>query len=212
MENNDGLLRLADMKIEDLSPMMQHYVEMKKQAGDAFLFYRLGDFYEMFFDDAIEGAKLLELVLTRRDCGNGMRAPMCGIPFHAYQTYADRLVSEGRKVAICEQLEDPALAKGLVKRGLIRILTPGTVTDALDDRKNNYLMSICCVGSQFGVACADISTGDFDATQLTQIDNNEHLINLVSRYQPSEIICNPAFTDTVCCQTIFGRRRDGAFY
>ena len=179
MANEDGLLRLADMKTEDLSPMMQHYAEMKKQVGDAFLFYRLGDFYEMFFDDAIEGARILELVLTRRDCGNGLRAPMCGIPFHAYQSYADKLVSEGRKVAICEQLEDPALAKGLVKRGIIRILTPGTVTDALDDRKNNFLMSICCVGSQFGVACADISTGSFEATQLTQPDNNEHLINLI---------------------------------
>ena len=202
MANEDGLLRLADMNMEDLSPMMQHYAEMKKQVGDAFLFYRLGDFYEMFFDDAIEGARILELVLTRRDCGNGLRAPMCGIPFHAYQSYADKLVSEGRKVAICEQLEDPALAKGLVKRGIIRILTPGTVTDALDDRKNNFLMSICCVGSQFGVACADISTGAFEATQLTLPDNNEHLINLISKYQPSEIICNRAFEDSICCQTI----------
>ena len=195
-------MSLSDLKPEELSPMMQHDADMKAKCQDSFLLYRLGDFYEMFFDDAVKAAKILELALTRRDCGSGYRAPMCGIPFHAYSSYANKLVSSGYKVAICEQLEDPSLAKGLVKRGLIRILTPGTVTDALDDRKNNYLMSICCIGSQFGVACADISTGDLEATQLTLPDNKEHLINLVSRYQPSEIICNKAFEDTACCQVI----------
>lgn len=191
-------MKLSDMKLEELSPMMLHYAEMKAKCQDSFLFYRLGDFYEMFFDDAVKGAKILELALTRRDCGSGYRAPMCGIPFHAYSTYANRLVQAGYKVAICEQLEDPSVATGLVKRGIIKILTPGTITESggLEERKNNFLMSIYCVGTQFGVACADISTGDFDATQLTLTDNGEHLINLIGKYAPSEIIYSSGFEDT----------------
>ena len=117
---NSTLLRLSDINVDDLSPMMKQYVEVKKKLPDTIVFYRLGDFYEMFFDDAIFVSKLLELALTRRDCGNNMRAPMCGVPFHAYQSYAQKLVSSGYKVAICEQMEDPATAKGLVKREVTR--------------------------------------------------------------------------------------------
>ena len=198
MTENNKPLRLADISPDDLSPMMQQYAELKTKLGDTILFYRLGDFYEMFFDDALYVSKTLELTLTARDCGSNMRAPMCGVPFHAFQTYANRLVSLGHKVAICEQLEDPALAKGLVKRGIVKVLTPGTMTDTtgLDDRKNNYLMAIMCVGKQFGVAVADITTGDFEATQLSFADNGEHLINLIGKYLPSEIVHDKAFCDT----------------
>lgn len=197
-------LRLCDIDFANLSPMMQQYAELKTKLGDTIVFYRLGDFYEMFFDDALYVSKTLELTLTARDCGSNLRAPMCGVPHHAFQTYANRLVSIGHKVAICEQLEDPALAKGLVKRGITKILTPGTMTDTsgLEDRKNNYLMSICCVGNQFGVAVADITTGDFEATQLTFADNGEHLINLIGKYLPSEIIHDSYFTETVEYKTI----------
>lgn len=191
-------LRLADMNYESLSPMMQQYADTKKKLGDTILFYRLGDFYEMFFDDALYVSKTLELTLTQRDCGSNMRAPMCGVPHHAFQTYANRLVSMGHKVAICEQLEDPALAKGLVKRGIVKILTPGTITDTtgLDESRNNFLMSICCVGNQFGVAVSDITTGEFEATELIFADNGEHLINLLGKYRPSEIVHNDAFSST----------------
>lgn len=197
-------LRLKDMEHDKLSPMMQQYADMKTSLGDTILFYRLGDFYEMFFDDALYVSRALELTLTARDCGNNLRAPMCGVPFHAFRTYANRLLSMGHKVAICEQLEDPALSKGLVKRGIIKVMTPGTITDSdgLDDRKNNYLMSIMCVGSQYGVAAADISTGEFDATQLTSSDNDEHLINLIGKYQPSEILFNASFADTRAYKSI----------
>ncbi|HAW15939.1 MAG TPA: DNA mismatch repair protein MutS [Clostridiales bacterium] len=202
--SNDNPRRLSDIDREKLSPMMKQYAEMKERLGDTILFYRLGDFYEMFFDDALYVSKTLELTLTARDCGNNLRAPMCGVPFHAFSTYANRLVSLGHKVAICEQLEDPALAKGLVKRGIVKVLTPGTLTDTanLDDRRNNYLMSIMCVGSQFGVAVSDITTGDFEATELVFADNSEHLINLIGKYLPSEILHNPAFADTAEYKTI----------
>jgi len=195
---SDNLIRLSDIKYEELSPMMQLYADLKKKMGDTIVFYRLGDFYEMFFDDAIYVAPKLELALTARDCGSGKRAPMCGVPHHAYLSYANKLVSMGEKVAICEQLEDPALAKGLVKRGIVKVMTPGTLTDStgLDEGSNNYLMSISCVGNQFGVAVADISTGDFEATQLVTSDSGEHLMNLVARYKPSEIIHNLDFMQT----------------
>jgi DNA mismatch repair protein MutS len=191
-------LRLKDINYDELSPMMQLYADLKKNMMDTIIFYRLGDFYEMFFDDALYVAPKLELALTQRDCGSNKRAPMCGVPHHAYLNYANRLVAMGEKVAICEQLEDPALAKGLVKRGIVKIMTPGTMTDSsgLDEHKNNYLMSVMCIGSQFGVAVADISTGEFNATQLTSSDNGEHFMNLVSRYMPSEIIHNEAFAET----------------
>lgn len=198
MTENINQLRLADVSYDKLSPMMQKYADLKNQMGEIIIFYRLGDFYECFFDDALLVSKTLELTLTARDCGSGLRAPMCGVPHHAYKSYAGRLVNEGFKVAICEQLEDPALAKGLVKRGIVQVLTPGTMTDTdeLDDRKNNYLMSIMCVGDQFGVAVADITTGDFEATQLDFTGNSEHLINLIGKYDPSELLYNPEFEDT----------------
>ena len=141
MTENINQLRLADVSYDKLSQMMQKYADLKNQMGEIIIFYRLGDFYECFFDDALLVSKTLELTLTARDRGSGLRAPMCGVPHHAYKSYAGRLVNEGFKVAICEQLEDPALAKGLVKRGIVQVLTPGTMTDTdeLDDRKNNYL-------------------------------------------------------------------------
>ncbi len=196
---NSPLLKLADIDVNDLSPMMRQYIDIKTKLPDTIVFYRLGDFYEMFFDDAIFVSKLLELALTRRDCGSNMRAPMCGVPFHSYQSYAQRLITSGYKVAICEQLEDPATTKGLVKRGIVNILTPGTATDFVasdHDGSSNYLMSIYCVGSQFGVAVSDISTGEFEATQLATGANGEHLINLIGKYTPSEIIYNPSFVNT----------------
>ena len=223
MSTNEStpVLRLSDISIDELSPMMKQYYEIKKNLPDTIVFYRLGDFYEMFFDDALFASKFLELALTRRDCGNNMRAPMCGVPFHSYQSYAQRLVSSGYKVAICEQLEDPALTKGLVKRGIVNILTPGTATDFLGgevDKDNNYLMSIYCIGKQFGVAVADISTGDFEATQLTFEANGEHLMNLIGKYRPSEILYNPSFEDTAefkvikqGFQTSFTKRSDRDF-
>lgn len=197
-DNNEKLLTLDSINIDDLSPMMKQYVELRKTLGDTLLFYRLGDFYEMFFDDAILVSRTLELTLTGRDCGSNMRAPMCGVPFHAYSTYANRLLNQGFKIAICEQLEDPATCKGLVKRGIIQVLTPGTVTDnnGLEERKNNFLLSVYAVGNQYGVCASDITTGIFEGTQLTTLDNSEHLLNLVAKYLPSELIYNEAFENS----------------
>ncbi|MBS5065516.1 MAG: DNA mismatch repair protein MutS [Hungatella hathewayi] len=171
---------------------MQHYVETKKQYHDCILFYRLGDFYEMFFEDAITVARELEITLTGKECGLEERAPMCGVPYHAVDTYLNRLVQKGYKVAIAEQVEDPKLAKGLVKREVIRVVTPGTITSAqaLDETKNNYLMGIVYLGDMFGVAAADISTGDF---LVTEVQNERELWDEVHKFTPSEIICNEAF-------------------
>ena len=146
--------------------MMQHYLETKKEHPDCILFYRLGDFYEMFFDDAKTVSRELELTLTGKECGLEERAPMCGVPYHAAEVYLNRLVEKGYKVAIAEQMEDPKQAKGLVKREVIRIVTPGTnlSAQALDETKNNYLMSIVYLDKTFGVATADVSTGDFLVT------------------------------------------------
>ena len=151
-----------------LSPMMQKYFETKDQYPGCILFYRLGDFYEMFFDDAITASKALEITLTGKECGLEERAPMCGVPFHAADNYIDRLVKKGYRVAIAEQMEDPKLAKGLVKREVIRVVTPGTICDnkALDETKNNYLMSIAYVGGIYGVSTCDVSTGEFYLTEL----------------------------------------------
>ena len=175
-----------------LTPMMQQYMETKKQYPDCILFYRLGDFYEMFFEDAITASRELEITLTGKDCGLEERAPMCGVPFHAVDSYLTKLVSKGYKVAICEQMEDPKLAKGLVKREVIRIVTPGTNlnTQALDASKNNYLMSIVCVSDRFGVSVADITTG---AYFVTEVDNERKLMDEIVRYSPAEIICNQSF-------------------
>ena len=175
-----------------LSPMMREYCKTKEEYKDCVLFYRLGDFYEMFFDDAIMVSKELELTLTGKDCGLEERAPMCGIPFHAAETYINRLIERGHKVAICEQVEDPKLAKGLVKRAVIRIVTPGTTLDAqaLDETKNNYLMSIVSIEDHFGCAIADVTTGD---CFLTEVDKPQKLLDEVNKFAPAEIICNDAF-------------------
>ncbi len=175
-----------------LTPMMQQYIATKEQYKDCILFYRLGDFYEMFFEDAKVASKELELTLTGKDCGLEERAPMCGIPYHAADSYLNRLVAKGYKVAICEQLEDPKQAKGLVKRDVIRIVTPGTnlSQEALDENKNNYLMCIVYLSGIFGIACADISTGDF---YCTEAEGNKALYDEINRFAPVEILVNDTF-------------------
>ncbi len=176
----------------ELTPMMQQYMETKKEYPDCILFYRLGDFYEMFFEDALIASKELEITLTGKNCGLEERAPMCGIPYHAVDGYLNKLVSRGYKVAICEQLEDPKLAKGLVKRDVVRIVTPGTnlCTQALDESKNNYIMCIVYIADRFGLSAADVTTGDYFVTEL---DEGTRLLDEIYRFAPSEIICNESF-------------------
>ena len=179
----------------ELSPMMQNYLETKKQYNDCMLFYRLGDFYEMFFDDAIVASRELEITLTSRACGLEEKAPMCGVPYHSVDIYISRLIAKGYKVAICEQLEDPKKAKGIVKRDVIRVVTPGTVIEAnmLEEKRNNYIMSIVKKGIHYGLAICDISTGDFFATQIKLQSNNfEKLLDEYARYTPAEIVVNNA--------------------
>ena len=182
----------------ELTPMMQQYMETKKQYEDCILFYRLGDFYEMFFDDAITASRELEITLTGRDCGQEERAPMCGVPFHSAEGYIAKLISKGYKVAICEQLEDPKLAKGIVKRDVIRVITPGTVVEGnlLDESKNNYIMSIFKKGIYFGIAVCDVTTGDFYTTQITETNNFEKLLDEIARYTPAEIVVNDLLFST----------------
>ena len=181
----------------EYSPMMQHYLATKEKYKDCILFYRLGDFYEMFFDDAINVSRELELTLTGKDCGQEERAPMCGIPYHAAESYIAKLVQNGHKVAICEQLEDPKLAKGIVKRDVIRVVTPGTVTESnlLEEKRNNYIMSIFKKGIFFGIAICDVSTGDFYAAEIKEENNFERLLDEISRFSPSEIIANEMLYD-----------------
>ena len=183
---------ISDVNINDVTPMMQHYIKMKAEYKDAILFYRLGDFYEMFFEDAKIVSRELELTLTGKSCGLPERAPMCGVPFHAADSYINRLVNKGYKVAICEQLEDPKDAKGIVKRGVIRVVTPGTNIDtaSLDETKNNYLMSVVFVSDRFGIAISDVSTGDFYVTEESSLRS---FLNEMNKYKPTEIICNEAF-------------------
>ena len=175
----------------ELTPMMQQYMETKEQYKDCILFYRLGDFYEMFFDDALTASRELEITLTGKNCGLEERAPMCGVPYHAVDTYLNRLVSKGYKVAICEQVEDPKQSKGIVKREVIRIVTPGTNlnTQALDETKNNYIMCIVYADEQYGVSSADVTTGDYS---VTEIDSVQKLQDEIYKISPSEIICNEA--------------------
>ena len=176
-----------------LSPMMAQYMETKKQYSDCILFYRLGDFYEMFFDDALTASKELEITLTGKECGLEERAPMCGVPYHAVDSYLSRLVQKGYKVAIAEQMEDPKLAKGLVKREVIRVVTPGTITSAqaLDETKNNYLMGIVYLADKMGVSVADITTGDF---LVTEVSTDRALFDEINKFSPAEVICNDAFS------------------
>ena len=172
--------------------MMVHYCQTKCAYKDSILFYRLGDFYEMFFEDAKTVSRELELTLTGKDCGLSERAPMCGSPYHAAETYINRLIDKGYKVAICEQVEDPKTAKGIVKREVTRVVTPGTNLNMqeLDEGKNNYLMAIVCVGDHFGVSTADITTGD---CYVTEIDEERKLWDEINKFLPAEIICNDAF-------------------
>lgn len=176
----------------EFTPMMQKYLETKEEYKDCILFYRLGDFYEMFFEDALTASKELEITLTGKDCGQEERAPMCGVPYHAVEGYLNKLVSKGYKVAICEQVEDPKLAKGLVKREVVRVVTPGTNTDvqALDESKNSYLMCVTYMQAKIGISLADVTTGDFF---LTEVDDLKKLSDEIIKYQPKEIIANDAF-------------------
>lgn len=173
--------------VAKLSPMMEQYVATKEKYKDCILFYRLGDFYEMFFDDAILASKELEITLTGKDCGMEERAPMCGIPFHAADTYINQLVKKGYKVAIGEQVEDPKLAKGLVKREVIRIVTPGTnlSSESMEESKNNYLMCISYVGKNYGISVTDLSTGVFKTCQIQQA---EKVVDEINKFQPSEVL------------------------
>ena len=168
----------------ELSPMMQHYLKTKEEYPGCILFYRLGDFYEMFFEDAKTVSKELELTLTGRACGLEERAPMCGVPFHAADTYLNRLVQKGYKVAICEQVEDPSTAKGMVKREVVRIATPGTNIDmqALDETKNNYIMCIVYAVDKYGISIADVTTGDFF---VTEVDSERKLLDELNKFSPS---------------------------
>lgn len=177
----------------EYSPMMQKYLETKKEYEDCVLFYRLGDFYEMFFDDAINVSRELELTLTGKDCGQEERAPMCGIPYHAADSYINRLVEKGYKVAICEQVEDPKTAKGLVKREVIKVVTPGTNFNpmALDETKNNYIMCVAYMPDSIGLATSDITTGEF---LITEVSTERELIDEINKFTPSEILFNEAFT------------------
>ncbi len=174
------------------TPMMEQYLEIKKQNQDCILFYRLGDFYEMFFEDAIIASKELEITLTGKNCGQDERAPMCGVPYHACDTYLNQLIEKGYKVGICEQVEDPKSAKGIVKREVVRIVTPGTniSTQNLDETKNNYLMCIYCGDGEYGISFVDITTGDF---RTTTIDDAGKLMDEIFKFTPAEIICNDAF-------------------
>ena len=181
----------------EYSPMMQKYLETKEQYKDCILFYRLGDFYEMFFDDAILVSRELEITLTGKDCGQEERAPMAGVPYHAAESYIAKLIAKGYKVAICEQLEDPKTAKGIVKRGVIRVVTPGTIVDSnmLEERKNNFIMSIFKTGIYFGISVCDISTGEFYAAEIKDSHNFPQLLDEIARYTPSELVINSMMGD-----------------
>ena len=185
-------ISIKDVDVSSVSPMMQHYIKTKEEYEDSILFYRLGDFYEMFFEDAETVSKELELTLTGKDCGLAERAPMCGVPFHAADNYINRLVEKGYKVAICEQMEDPKKAKGIVKREVIRVVTPGTnlYTQALDETKNNYIMSVAYISNRFGIAFADVTTGAFMVTEVEKLRN---LLDEIYKFSPAELICNEAF-------------------
>lgn len=183
---------MADI-MSEATPMMRQYLKVKEDYKDCILFYRLGDFYEMFFDDAIKASEELELTLTGKNCGLVERAPMCGVPYHSVEGYLNKLVEKGYKVAICEQVEDPKQTRGLVHREVIRIVTPGTNTDmqALDESKNNYIMSIVYLNGRYGLSIADVTTGDY---YVTETETGQKLLDEIHKFSPSEIICNEAFT------------------
>lgn len=179
------------------SPMMQKYLETKDQYQDCILFYRLGDFYEMFFDDAITASRELEITLTGKECGQKERAPMCGVPYHAAETYIARLIAKGYKVAICEQLSDPKTTKGMVERGVIRVVTPGTIIESnmLEERKNNFIMSIFKTGIYFGISLCDVSTGEFYSSEIKETNNFASLLDEIARFNPAELVVNSMMYD-----------------
>ena len=181
----------------EYSPMMQKYFETKKQYEDCIVFYRLGDFYEMFFDDAITASRELEITLTGRDCGQEERAPMCGVPHHAAESYIAKLIAKGYKVAICEQLTDPKTTKGMVERDFIRVVTPGTIVESnmLEERKNNYIMSIFKTGIYFGISLCDVSTGEFYASEVKQTNNFALVLDEIARFNPAELVVNSMMFD-----------------
>lgn len=195
-----------------LSPMMQQYMQIKQQNPDALLFFRVGDFYEMFFEDAQTASRELELTLTGKDCGLDERAPMCGVPFHAVDSYISRLIEKGYKVAICEQMTDPALSKGLVERDIIRIVTPGTLTDpgVIGERRNNYLLSACVAGRRIGLAYCDVTTGEMYARVIQ--DTERELRGALATIMPSEIITNDPATIAPCAQIKCFAYKDSAFH
>ncbi len=185
-------MNASEVDYNQVTPMMQQYLDIKRAYPDCILFYRLGDFYEMFFDDAETASRELELTLTGKNCGLPERAPMCGVPYHAVDSYLTRMVSKGYKVAICEQVEDPRLARGIVRREVIRIVTPGTNLDtqSLDESRNNYILCVVCLDSRFGLAASDVTTGDFS---LTEVETERRLLSEIGRYRPAEILTNEAF-------------------
>lgn len=190
--------KLDQLNLETLSPMMKQYVELKRKHDDCLIFFRLGDFYELFFDDAILAAEELDIALTGRDCGQAERAAMCGVPHHAAESYLQRLVEKGYKVGICEQLEDPSQTKGLVQRGLVRVVSPGTITNPenLDASRNNFLLCIYAQDAFYGLSAVDLSTGECFATCLMEGKTEDKLLAELARYQPSELICNRNFADS----------------
>ncbi|MDE7079712.1 MAG: DNA mismatch repair protein MutS, partial [Clostridia bacterium] len=182
---------MAEKVKNELSGMMKFYLTLKKKYEDAIVFFRLGDFYEMFFDDAKLASKELDLTLTGRNCGLEERAPMCGVPYHAADGYIAKLVQKGYKVAICEQLSEPEKGKKLVERDVVRVITPGTVIEdnILDDKKNNYLACICADEKCYAMAWLDVSTGEFNTIQ-SDYSNFSSIEDILATFSPSEIICN----------------------
>ncbi|MBQ2753307.1 MAG: DNA mismatch repair protein MutS, partial [Firmicutes bacterium] len=190
-----------------ITPMMEQYFQIKNEYKYCLLFFRLGDFYEMFFDDAIIASKELEITLTGRDWGQSERAPMCGVPFHSADGYINRLVEKGYKVAICEQVEDPKAAKGIVKRDVVRVITPGTITDnaALDEKKNNYIMSVFADKNGYGIAVCDVTTGEFITTDFSSVNAETKVIDEIGHYMPSELVTNTALKTSKVYDTISKR-------
>ena len=188
----------------EFSPMMQKYLETKEEYKDCVLFYRLGDFYEMFFEDAINVSRELELTLTGKDCGQEERAPMCGVPFHSAETYISRLINKGHKVAICEQTEDPASAKGLVKREVIRIVTPGTVLSStmLNEKENNYIASVYLDEESIGLSYCDVSTGEINLTTISGNNSLENLINELVKINAREVILDNSTSEAIDTENI----------
>ena len=199
--------------MSEMTPMMSQYLQIKKDYSDAILFFRLGDFYEMFFDDAITASKVLELTLTARSYSKGEKAPMCGVPFHSAEGYIAKLVSAGFKVAICEQTEDPAAAKGIVKRDVIRVITKGSIIEnnMLDDSKNNYLACVYFDGTQGGVCFCDVSTGILNLTNFTNEHTTENnIINEIGTFSPSEILLNKGAANSRIIANFISKRTEAA--